>query len=123
MADWEKISKNVGRAAGKAVRKTEEIADVTLKHIKLASCDAKISKLFEKLGRLTYKQLKTGESQAEKISELILTIDRARAEYAELRREIEEDKKRREEAKRQAEAAKMKIEIVVPDEHIEEDDD
>ena len=120
MADWEKISRNVGRAAGKAVRKTEELADIALKNIKLASCDAKISKLFEKLGRLTYKQLKSGESQAEKISELMLSIDRARAEYAALRREIEEDKKRREEAKRAEEAAKMNIEVVVPDEHIEE---
>jgi hypothetical protein len=120
MADWGKISRNVERAAGKAVRKTEELADVALKNIKLATCDAKISKLFEKLGRLTYKQLKTGESQAEKISEIMLAIDRARAEYAELRREIEEDKKRREEAKRAEAAAKMNIEVVVPEERTED---
>ena len=123
MADWEKISRNVGRAAGKAVRKTEELADIALKNIKLASCDAKISKLFEKLGRLTYKQLKSGESQAEKISELMLAIDRARAEYAALRREIEEDRARREEAKRAEAAAKMNIEVVVPDTCVDEDDE
>ena len=120
MADWEKISRNVGRAAGKAVRKTEEIADIALKNIKLATCDAKISKLFEKLGRLTYKQLKTGETQAEKIAELMLSIDRARAEYAALRREIEEDRARREEAKRAEAAAKMNIEVVVPEERTED---
>ena len=123
MADWKKIGKKVGKAANKAIHKTEEIADITVKHVKLASCEAKINKLYEKLGRLTYKQLKSGESQAEKISEVILSIDRGRAEYAEKRKALEEDKKRREEAKKQNECEKVKIEVVVPGEHIEEDDD
>ena len=83
----------IGSAASKVVRKTEEIADITVKRVKLASSEAKTEKLYEKLGRLTYKQLKTGETQAEKISEVILEIDRSRAESAELRREIEADKK------------------------------
>jgi hypothetical protein len=50
----------------------------------------------------------------------MLAIDRARAEYAELRREIEEDKARREEAKRAEAAAKMNIEVVVPEERTED---
>ena len=123
MADWKKIKEQVGSAASKVVRKTEEIADITVKRVKLASSEAKTEKLYEKLGRLTYKQLKTGETQAEKISEVILEIDRSRAESAEIRREIEADKKSREDAKKQEEAAKVKIEVVVPGEHIKEDEE
>ena len=120
MADWKKIKNNIEKTATKAVRRTEEIADITVKRVKLASTEAKLEKLYEKLGRLTYKQLKSGESQAEKISEVILSIDRAREDYFARKQDIENTKKDKEEAKKQEETAKIKIEVVTPDEHIAE---
>lgn len=102
MADWKKIRKQVGKAANKAIKKTEEIADIAVKQVKLAACESRLNKLYEKLGRLTYKQLKTGETQAQRISEVIPEIDSARVECARMRREIAEDKERRAKAKREA---------------------
>ena len=123
MADWKKIKKNISDTASKAARKTGEIADMTVKRVKLASVEAKLEKLYEKLGRLTYKQLKSGEAQTEKIAETILAIDRAREEYFARKEEIETDKKRREEAKKQEACEKVTIEIVTPDSHIVDDDE
>ena len=115
MADWKKIGKQVGSVANKAARKTEEIADITVKRVKLSALESKLGKQYEKLGRLTYKQLKTGETQADKISAVIPEIDRLRDEVSAMRREIEEDKKRREESKKQAAAAKVNIEVIIPE--------
>lgn len=123
MADWKKIKKNISDTASKAVKKTGEIADVTVKRVKLASAEAKLEKLYEKLGRLTYKQLKSGEAQTERIAETILGIDRAREEYFARKQELEADKKRREDSKKQQEAENVKIEIITPDRHIVDDDE
>ena len=119
MADWKKIRKQVGSAANKAARKTEEIADITVKRVKLASLESKLGKQYEKLGRLTYKQLKTGETQADKISAVSPEIDRLRDEVSSMRHDIEEDKKRREEAKKQAVVSKVNIEVIIPEEREE----
>ena len=62
-------------------------------HVKLASLKTKIDNQFKLLGKLTYNQLKNGESLADKISETILTIDRLKEEIAILREKIEVAKK------------------------------
>ena len=110
MSDWGEIKNKIGKAAGKAVKKTEEIADVAKKQIKLKSYDSKLSSKYESLGRLTYKQIKCGESQAESISTVISEIDELRVKRSDLANEIEADKVRRakekEEAKKQAKIEK-----------------
>jgi hypothetical protein len=123
MADWKKIKKNISDTASKAAKRTGEIADMTVKRVKLASTEAKLEKLYEKLGRLTYKQLKSGEAQTESIAETILGIDRAREEYFARKQELEADKKRKEEAKNQEAAESVKIEVITPDRHIVDDDE
>ena len=123
MADWKKIKKNISDTASKAAKRTGEIADMTVKRVKLASTEAKLEKLYEKLGRLTYKQLKSGEAQTESIAETILGIDRAREEYFARKQELEADKKRKEEAKKQEAAESVKIEVITPDRHIVDDDE
>lgn len=99
MADWKKIRTNIGTAVNKTAQKTGELADTAAKYVKLKSMDMKLSSKYEDLGRLTYKQLKSGTSQAEKISETIEKIDSIRADRKALNDEIEEDKRRRAEKK------------------------
>ena len=110
MADWNEIKSQIGKAANKAVKRTGEIADIASKQIKLKSLDSKLSAKYESLGRLTYKQIKCGESQAEKISSVITEIDDLRVKRSELADEIEADKVKRAEAraeeKKQAEKEK-----------------
>lgn len=108
MANWNEICDKVGKAANKAAKKTEEIVDSTSKYVKLKALDMKLSSKYEELGRLTYKQLKNGESEAEKISEIIEELDSLRERRKALHEEIEADKKRRaeEKAARKEEAKK-----------------
>lgn len=105
MADWDEIKSQIGKAANKAVKKTGEIADIASKQIKLKTYDAKLSSKYESLGRLTYKQIKCGESQAERISNVITEIDDLRVKRSQLADEIEADKVRR--AEERAEAKRL----------------
>ena len=105
MANWNEIRAKVGNAASKAAKKTEEIAQTTAKYVKLKSLDSKISSKFEVLGKLTYKQIKDEESQAERIARVIDEIDSLRAQRKALKDEIEADKQRRADEKAAQQAA------------------
>ena len=111
MANWNEFCDKVGKAANKAAQKTEELADSASKYVKLKSLDSKISSKYEDLGRLTYKQLKNGESEAEKISAVIEDIDSLRERRKALSEEIEADKQRRAEQKAAKKAAKEAEEV------------
>lgn len=97
MSEFGIFCKKVKKAAGKAVKKTGEVADIAVKRVKLQRIDSKLSDRYEMLGRLTYKQLKTGESYAEKIALYIDAIDQLRAERKSLNAEIEAEKARQRE--------------------------
>ena len=96
MSSWNEFCADVENLANKAVKKTGELAHSASLHIKLESLKSKLSSSFERLGRLTYKQLKSSESQAEAISETISSIDSLRAEIKEIENQIEEAKKSKE---------------------------
>ena len=115
MSSFNEFCNDAKRIARKAAKKTGELAHSASLRIKLEGVKNKLSSNYEKLGRLTYKQLKTSETQADKISAVIPEIDRLRDEVSAMRREIEEDKKRREESKKQAAAAKVNIEVIIPE--------
>ena len=97
MADWKKIRTTVGHAASTAAKKTGEVADLTAMRLKLKLLQSKRDEQYKLLGKLTYRQLKSGESQAEKIAPVIEALDelgvklqvlvndisRAKAQYAE----------------------------------------
>jgi len=102
MANWKKIRTQAEKTANKAIKKTGEIADSASKYVKLKIYDAKLSARYEELGRLTYKQIKTENSMAERISEVIDKIDILRAQRKALKEEIEADKRRRAEEKAKA---------------------
>ena len=92
MANWEDIKASVSRATNKTIKKAGELADTASLHFKLKTLKVNQSEKFEKLGKLTYKQLKTDNSYAEAISELIAEIDALREEIKALKKEIEQFK-------------------------------
>ena len=95
MSEFNSFCKKVKKTATKVAKKTGEAADIAVKYIKLQKIDSKLSDRYEVLGRLTYKQLKTGESYAEKIALYMDSIDKLRADRKALSDEIEADKARR----------------------------
>ena len=94
MSSWNEFCDDARRFANKAAKRTGELAHSTTLRIKLETVKAKLSGRFESLGRLTYKQLVSGETQAEKISEVIAAIEKLREEEKELKKQIEEAKKK-----------------------------
>ncbi len=107
MANWNDIKTNIGNAANKTVKKAGELADTASLHFKYKTSKAKLSEKFEKLGRLTYKQLKAEISYAEAIADVIADIDELREEIQELKEKIEEEKQARKQAKAEKKAAKI----------------
>ena len=95
MSEINSFCKKVKKTAAKVAKKTGEAADIAVKYIRLQKIDSKLSDRYEMLGRLTYKQLKTGESYAEKIALYMDSIDKLRADRKVLNDEIEADKARR----------------------------
>ena len=94
MSEFNNFCKKVKKTAAKAVKKTGEAVDIAAKYVKLQRIDSKLSDRYEALGRLTYKQLKTGESHAEKIALYIQSIDQLRVDRKNLNEEIEADRAR-----------------------------
>ncbi len=92
---WNNIKSGVERAANKTARKAGELADIASMHFKLKTANAKLCDKFERLGRLTYKQLKTEISRAEEISAVIADIDELRAEIKAMKEKIEKMKQER----------------------------
>ena len=103
MANWSTVRTSVSRAAGKAVQKTGEVADTASLYVKLKTVQAKLDGYYTALGKLTYTQLESGESQAEQIAPVIERIRAAQAKIRKLRNEIELDKANR----------KTKTEIII----------
>lgn len=99
MANWNTVRTNVGRVASKAMHKTEEVADTASLYVKLKATEAKLDGYYTALGRLTYKQLESGESQAEKIAPVVENIRKAHDKIRWLRNQIELDKAKRKKTK------------------------
>ena len=99
MADWNSVRTGASRVANKAIRKTGEMADTATVYVKIKMAEAKLEGYYTSLGKLTYKQLKTGESQAEKIKPVVDGIDSTREKIRLLNAKLEEEKQRKKEAK------------------------
>ena len=93
MSSFNEFCTDAKRLATKAAKKTGELAHHAALLLKLEGVKNCISANFEKLGRLTYKQLKVGESQAEKIAAVMSTIDALRIEETKLKKQIDDLKK------------------------------
>lgn len=103
MADWKEIRTSAKRTADKAIKKTGELADIAAMHIRLKALEAKRDAQYKQLGKLTYRQIKTGESLVGQIAPVIEKLDELREKIKNLVAEIEAEKAARK-AKKTAEA-------------------
>ncbi len=110
MADWKEIKDTARRVAKGTVRKTEELAESATLQLKLTAAKSKRDAAYEKLGRLTYKQLKNGENQAEAISKVVEEIDNAAADVERLKNKIEASKAKKAQQKQERKEAKKEAE-------------
>ena len=118
MATWDILKLSAKRAADAALKETGDAADLAALHIKMKTLEAKRNSEYEMLGRLTYRQLKTGVSQAERIAPVIEKLDMIRARIKKVENDIEETKQARSE--RRAKAKMLDAGIEDADEIIEE---
>lgn len=112
MANWELLKLSAKRAANKAIKETGEAADIAALHIKLRTLEAKRNSEYEMLGRLTYRQLKTGVSQAERIAPVIENLDKIRGKIKKITNEIDDAKLAREERRARDRAIDMELEEI-----------
>ena len=101
MANWNEIKKTATNAARNTIRKTGELAENATMYVKLSSLRAKRDELYQRLGKLTYKQLKFGTPQAEAIAKVVKELDNAMRDIAKQKEKIEKVKAERELAKEQ----------------------
>ena len=101
MANWNEIKKSAVGVAKTTIRKTGELAENATMQMKLTTLRAKRDDLYKNLGKLTYKQLKLGTSQAESIAKTIKDLDKVSYEIAKQKEKIENVKAERELAKEQ----------------------
>ena len=81
MANWNEVRTEAGRVAEQAVKKTGELADEAALRVRIGMTQAKLKDSYATLGKLTYRQLKLEESQAEAIAPVIERIDTLREDY------------------------------------------
>lgn len=115
MANWENIRTGVTRAANTTIKKTGELAGNASMHLKLARLMSQRDDLFEKLGKLTYTQLKTNESRAEEIAAVISQIDTLGTQIVKQKAKIERAK-----AQKAQEKAQQKETPVDPEDCVED---
>ena len=130
MAHWNDIKNSAKKLARKAIKETGEAADLASLHIKLKALEAKRNKEYENLGRLTYRQLKTGISQAERIAPVINNIDTIREKIRGLNEDIDAVRLAREERRAKERAIALELEDseetldeIVADANDEDDED
>ena len=92
MANWNDICVTAKAVANKAMQKTGEMADLAAMKIRLKALESKRDEQYKRLGKLTYRQLKTGESQADKIAPTVERLDVVREKIRLQVAEIEEER-------------------------------
>ena len=111
MANWENVKSGVSKAANTTIKKTGELAGNASMHMKLARLMSKRDDLFEKLGKLTYAQLKADESHAEEISAIISQIDTLNVQIRVQKGKIEEAKAEKVRQKTESKLEKQNISL------------
>lgn len=109
MATWDLFKLSAKKAARAAIKETGEAADIASLHIKLKALEAKRNEEYEMLGRLTYRQLKTGISQAERIAPVINSLDTIREKIKAVSAEMDGVIKAREARRAKERAAKLEF--------------
>ena len=101
MSSWNDFKTDAGKFASKAAVKASELTDAATAHIKLQGLKLRLCEEYEKLGKIKYVEIKTGNA-SEKESEIIAGIDSLRRRIKKLEADIEARRAAREEAKEAA---------------------
>ena len=88
MAKYDTIRTGVGEMVGKAIKSTGEVAGLTMLYVRLKAAEAQLDGYYTALGKLTFKQLESGESQAEKIAPTLEGIRKTQTKIRALRNKI-----------------------------------
>lgn len=114
MSNWNDFCKGVKQLTEKAIKKAEEITDITALRIKIKTLEGKIIEQYENLGALTYSNFKNGYENKEQIARIAAKIDLYLAEVASYKLKL---------AKIEAEAKKSKGQVNItpkPQENVSE---
>lgn len=71
-----------------AIDKTTNVVDITKLNLAKNEADSKINKLYTKIGEIVYEQYKNGEEFGGDIGEIMIEIDKFKAEAEELKEQI-----------------------------------
>ncbi len=110
MGNWDLLKLSAKRVAKNAIKETGEAADIAALHVKLRALEVKRDKGYEMLGRLTYRQLKTEISQAERIAPVINNLDIIRGRIRAVNAEIDDARASREERRSRDRAIRLGLE-------------
>lgn len=76
MANWEKFRDSVSRTANKAAAKAGELGETAKLKYKIHQAKGMLAELYEKLGRLSYDQLKYNVDHSDEAADLVLRIEK-----------------------------------------------
>lgn len=122
METWELFKLSAKRVANTALKETSDAADLAGLRIRLKALEAKRDEEYEMLGRLTYRQLKTGVSQAERIAPVIENLDKIRAQIKKAEQMIDKTRQMRDERRLRDKTVAAELDEIV-DEIENEDED
>ena len=123
METWNLFKKSAKRAANSALKETSDAADLAGLHIRLKALEARRNEGYEALGRLTYRQLKTGVSQAERIAPVIEDLDSVRAKIKKTNEQIDKTRQARDERRLQDKALLSELEEIAYETEAEDAED
>lgn len=122
METWELLKISAKRAANTALKETSDAADIAGLRIRLKALEAKRNDEYEMLGRLTYRQLKTGVSQAERIAPVIENLDKIRLSIKKVEMQIEKTRQMRDERRLRDKAIAAELDEIVEEVELEDED-
>ena len=123
METWELFKLSAKRVANTALQETSDAADLAGLRIKLKALESKRDEEYEMLGRLTYRQLKTGVSQAERIAPVIENLDKIRLGIKKIEQQMDKTRQARDERRMKDKTLSDELEEIVAEVETEDDDD
>ena len=120
METWELFKLSAKKAANTALKETSDAADLAGLRIRLKALEAKRNDEYEMLGRLTYRQLKTGVSQAERIAPVIENLDKIRGQIKKTELQIEKTRQMRDERRLRDRAIAAELDEIIEEVELED---
>ena len=95
MPNFEELKRNATGVADRAVKKTGEITAFVKLKMGIKTSEAKLSSVYEEIGRLFYTAERNGEDCTSDIAAYIMKADKLKADIAEAKKQIVKLKKER----------------------------